>query len=94
MQEEFVKEQNIKNKTEMEKEVELIRTIIKTKEDLKSDNKNFEFAELELIDYYIYEIKAKQAKLDYLLKLAKKSGITLDSIKQMEYEKFDNEEIG
>ena len=94
MQEEFVKEQNIKNKTEMEKEVELIRTIIKTKEDLKSDNKNFEFAELELIDYYIYEIKAKQAKLDYLLKKKKMSGITLDSIKQMEYEKFDNEEIG
>ena len=57
------------------------------------DNKNFEFAEMELVDYYIYHIKANQAKLDYLIKLAKAQGITIDRINQMKYENYD-EEIG
>lgn len=91
--EEFRKEQLIKEKSEIEKEMELIKNIIKTREELKSDNKNFEFAEQELIDYYIYHIKANQAKLDYLIKLAKANGITIDIINQIKYEKYD-EEIG
>ena len=93
MQEEFKKEQLIKDKSEFEKEVELIKNIIKTREELKSDNKNIEFAEQELVDYYIYHIKANQAKLDYLIKLAKANGITIDGINQMKYENYD-EEIG
>ena len=48
---------------------------------------------MELVDYYIYQIKANQAKLDYLLKLAKASGITIDRINQIKYENYD-EEIG
>ena len=44
------KEEKIKDKSEFEKEVELIKNIIKTREELKSDNKNFEFAEQELVD--------------------------------------------
>ena len=91
--EEFKKEQLIKEKSEIEKEMELIKNIIKTREELKSDNKNFEFAEQELVDYYIYHIKANQAKLDYLIKLAKVNGITIDIINQIKYEKYD-EEIG
>ena len=91
--EEFKKEQLIKEKSEIEKEMELIKNIIKTREELKSDNKNFEFAEQELVDYYIYHIKANQAKLDYLIKLAKANGITIDIINQIKYEKYD-EEIG
>ena len=93
MQEEFQREQLIKDKTELDREIELIRNIIKTREELKNDNKNFEFAELGLVDYYIYHIKANQAKLDYLLKLAKASGITIDTINQLKYENYD-EEIG
>ena len=93
MVEEFKREQLIKEKSEFDKEVELIRNIIKTREELKSDNKNFEFAEMELVDYYIYHIKANQAKLDYLIKLAKAQGITIDRINQMKYENYD-EEIG
>ena len=93
MQEEFQREQLIKDKTELDREIELIRNIIKTREELKNDNKNFEFAELGLVDYYIYHIKANQAKLDYLLKLAKASGITMDTINQLKYENYD-EEIG
>ena len=91
--EEFKKEQLIKEKSEIEKEMELIKNIIKTREELKSDNKNFEFAEQELVDYYIYHIKANQAKLDYIIKLAKSNGITIDIINQIKYEKYD-EEIG
>ena len=58
---------------EMNKEIELIKNIIKTREELKNNNKNFEFAELDLVDYYIYQIKANQAKLNYLFKLAKRT---------------------
>ena len=93
MQEEYKKEKIIKDKTELDKEIELIRNIIKTREELKNNNKNFEFAEKELVDYYIYEIKANQAKLDYLLKLAKANGIAIDTINQLKYENYD-EEIG
>ena len=92
-QEEFRKEQLIRDKSEFDKEIELIRNIIKTREELKNDNKNFEFAEMELVDYYIYHIKANQAKLNYLLKLAKANGITIDRINQLKYENYD-EEIG
>ena len=93
MQEEFQKEQKLKERTELDREIELIRNIIKTREELKSDNKNFEYAELGLVDYYIYHIKANQAKLDYLLKLAKASGITMDTISQLKYENY-SEDIG
>ena len=91
MEQEFIKEELIEEKTELIRESELIKNIVKTREDLKTHNKNFEFAETELIDYYIYEIKANQAKLDYLIKLAKASGITIDNIEQITYEKFDKE---
>ncbi len=91
MQEEYRKEEIIKDRTELEKEIELIRNIINTREELKNNNKNFEYAELDLVDYYIYQIKANQAKLDYLLKLAKASGIAIDAINQIKYENYDEE---
>ncbi len=90
MQEEYVKEQKILEKTEMEKEIELIKCIIKTREDLKMNIKNFEYAKEELVDYYIYEIKANQAKLDYLIKIAKTKGIQVDMIND---KKFTFEEV-
>ena len=93
MQEEYRKEEKIIEKTEIEKEIELIRTIIKTREDLKSDNKNFEYAKEELIDYYTYQIKANQAKLDYLIKLAKLKGIEVDMINNKKYT-FLGEDVG
>ena len=73
--EEYIREEKIREKTEMEKEIELIRSIIKTREKLKQDNRNFEYAKEDLVDYYTYQIKANQAKLDYLIKLAKVNGI-------------------
>ena len=83
MHEEYLKEYIVNEKTEFEKEIELIRNIIKTREELKSYDKNFEFAEDGLIDYYSYQIKAIQTKLDYLMKKARKKGITLDMINEI-----------
>lgn len=91
MQGEYKREEIVNDRTELEKEIELVRNIIETREELKNDNKNFEYAELGLVDYYIYQIKANQAKLDYLLKLAKASGITIDTINQLKYEDYDEE---
>lgn len=93
MKEEFQREKEIINRTELDKEIELVRNIIKTREELKNNNRNFEYAEMELVDYYVYQIKANQAKLDYLLKLAKANGITIDIINQLKYENY-NEDIG
>ncbi len=87
----YVKEQAIQEKTEIEKETELITNIIKTREDLKKANRNFEYAQEELVDYYIYQIKAMQAKLDYLIKLAKAKGITVDMIKEIGYRNWEEE---
>ena len=36
-----------------------------------------------MIDYYIYQIKANQSKLDYLIKLAKKKGVILSRDKEV-----------
>lgn len=91
MEEEYKKEEIIKNKNELDREIELVRNIIKTREELKNNNKNFEFAEKDLVDYYIYQIKANQAKLDYLIKLAKATGITIDTINQLKYENYEEE---
>ena len=88
----YVREVNIVEKTEIEKEQELIRMIIKTREDLKAANRNFEYAEDDLIDYYTYQIKANQSKLDYLIKLAKTKGIEVNMINQLKFANWDEEE--
>ncbi len=75
MQEEFVKESKIIERTEKEKERELLCSIMKTRIDLEQAHKNFEFAEDDLVDYYAYQIKANQSKLDYLTRLAKAKNI-------------------
>ena len=55
-------------------------------------NKNYEFADSDLIDYYIYQIKANQAKLDYLIKMAKVKGLNVNFIKDMEYEFLEKDQ--
>ncbi len=84
MHEEYIKENPIIERTQQEKQTELIMSILKTKEELEEANKNFEYAEGDLIDYYTYQIKASRAKIDYLIKKAKKQGIVLDMIDQIE----------
>lgn len=88
MYEDFVKEIKLEERTEEELNVELIKSIIKTKNDLRNLNKNYEYAEEELIDYFSYQIKANQAKLNYLLKKAKRNGLMMDMISEIEIRKL------
>jgi len=83
MNQEYIKEENIADKSDDEKELELIISVLKTKRELNVAHKNFEFAEEGLIDYYSYQIKANQIKLDYLMKKARKKGIALDMINEL-----------
>lgn len=81
--EDYIKETNIIDKTEEEKNIELIKSIIFTKKELELANCNYEYAEEELIDYYLYKIKASQSKLNYLLKKAKQKNLLIDMIDQI-----------
>ena len=92
MHEEYVQESKIIEKTDIEKETELVRNIIKVKEELIIANNNFEFVEDELIDYYSYQVKANQSKLNYLIRQAKAKGITIDMINRIKI-KLYNEEL-
>ncbi len=83
MEEEYLLNKMIKGKTEKEREIELMQNIIETKEKLQNARKNFEYAEDGMIDYYIYQIKANQSKLDYLIELAKKKGVILSRDKEV-----------
>ena len=83
MQEDYLLEKMIKGKTEKEKDIELMQTIIETKEMLKIAISNFEYAEDDLIDYYTYQIKANQSKLDYLIKIAKRKGLVVSRINEL-----------
>ena len=74
--EEFIKESEILELSEEERKNQLLQSIIQTQNDLKQSQTNFEFAEKELIDFYSYQIKANQSKLDYLTKLAKSLNIS------------------
>lgn len=82
--EEYIKETNILDKSDDEKNAELIRSIIFAKKEFETASHNYEYAEGELIDYYLYEMKASQSKLNYLLKKAKQKNLLIDMIKQME----------
>ena len=68
------------------KNEEIIKSIVRAKSELHTNIKNYEYAEKELIDFYLYQIKANQAKLDYLIKIAKENKIEVDSIKKIKYE--------
>ena len=92
MQEFYKKEMPMIEKIATDEESELIRNIIKTRKDLEFANNNYEFADSDLIDYYIYEIKANQAKLIYLIKMAKIKGLSVHFIKELEYRLSTDEE--
>ncbi len=83
MEEEFVKEHRIKELTAKDKDEDIIKNVIKAKAELECAINNFEYAENDLIDYFSYQKKANQAKLDYLLKKAKRRGILLSMIEEI-----------
>lgn len=82
MQDEYIREENIKEKTQEEIEIDLMASIIKTKKELSEARKNYEYAEGDLIDYYAYQMKALLAKLDYLIKNVKHLGLELDIVRE------------
>lgn len=84
--EEYVSEKKIKDSNEEEEKKEIIVSIIRTKMELDNNRKNFEFAEEELIDYYLYQIKANQSKLDYLIKKAKDKKIMVNLVDKIKYD--------
>ncbi len=79
----YLREETVIDKTEEEKKIELIISVLKTKKELDSATKNFETAEDGLIDYYTYQIKASKSKLDFLVGKARDIGISLDMIGEL-----------
>ena len=93
MQEEYLINKMLKSKTDKELEEELMRIISETKRILEVARCNFEFAEDELIDYYVYQIKAHQSRLDYLIKIAKSKKIKVDREAELKSRIFDKKNI-
>lgn len=93
MQEEYLMNKMLRGKSEKEKEIELLKNIVETREKLKNARNNFEYAEDDMIDYYIYQIKANQSKLDYLIKIAKKKGIVLTRSNEIRMRVFMDDEL-
>lgn len=87
MYDEYVKEHMIFDKSDEEKRIELLISVLKAKKELDVASKNFEYAENELIDYYVYQIKASKTKLDFLMNSAKEKGISLDMINEIYFRK-------
>ena len=77
---EYEKETIIKESNDKEKINQLIQSILSTIDELHKAHKNFEYADNELIDFYTYQIKALQSKLDYLTKVAKGKNINFNFI--------------
>ena len=71
MHSKYEKDDIILEKSEEEKNQDLMDTILKTKKIINEANINYEYAEGKLIDYFLYTMKAEQAKLDYLIGKAK-----------------------
>lgn len=81
MNNEYVRENKIvTDKSDKEKKLELIVSIVKTRNDLEIAHNNYEYAEGHLIDYFLYEIKANQSKLDHLLKKAKELNMEMELV--------------
>ena len=77
MYDEFVKEAQINEKTDLEKNNELLQNIIFVKNSLANMYNILQFADSDLIDYYTYQIKAEEAKYNYLIKQAKKKKLNV-----------------
>lgn len=73
LQERFVRETKISELQENEKMLELLKGINESKNTLRNMYHNMQFAESDLIDYYTYQIKAEEAKYNYLIKQVKKA---------------------
>ena len=58
-----------------DKNRDLIVNILKTKMELNLNIKNYEYAEQDQIDYFLYQIKENKARLYFLINKSKYSNI-------------------
>ena len=84
--EDYLRDNKIKDKAEKDKKNDIIVNILKTGMELNMNIKNYEYAEQDQVDYYLYQIKANKAKLDYLIKKAKENKIELNNINKIKFE--------
>lgn len=77
MYESYIKEVPIIDLNQEESENSIINSILEAQNNLQIAHRNFEYARGELIDYYAYQIKSEQAKINYLLRQAKDRKIIL-----------------
>lgn len=85
----LVKRQN----NEREDMYDLLENLNRAKQEWIVASTNYEFAQDEdLIDYYVYALKAAQLKYDYLLRRVKKLGekITKEDFYKLNIEKDEN----
>ncbi len=80
MQESYIKEVPIVDLNKEETDAEIIKNILESQKRLELAHQNFEYAKGDLVDYYSYQIKSEQAKIDYLLKQAKNKKIDNNKI--------------
>lgn len=85
MTNEYGKESFIPEKSTEDKKKELMNNILITQRKIIEANINYEYADGKLIDYFVYTIKAEQAKLDYLIGKAKLQGITVNIKEKVDY---------
>ena len=88
--EKYIKETKNAQTQNIEVNLDLIYSIIRTQSELLNATNNYEYAEGDLIDYYSYHIKATKSKLDYLLKNAKSKGLIIDHLKQIELKAYED----
>lgn len=93
MPQQYIKEKEIIDKSKKEMNKILIQSIINTNADIEAAQINYEFAEDELIDYYLYTIKANQSKLNYLIKKSKKNGIELSRIEKLQFLNLEENQV-
>ncbi len=73
-------EKDRKEKKDREIKEEFMQELLRARADLSAARNNYNFAkEPALLDYYIYEIKAAETRLNYYLKLAKQNDFSNDA---------------
>lgn len=77
MYSEFVKEVEISELDDSQKNRDLLKNIKIVKETLNNMYNNLQYADGDLIDYFTYQIKAEESKYDYLIKQAKEKKIKI-----------------
>lgn len=72
-------EKGRKDKQDKLEKEEFMQELVRARADLSAARNNYNFAkEPALLEYYIYEIKAAETRLNYYLKLAKQNNLSND----------------